>query len=203
MPEIVIVDCGLGNIRSAQKGIEKSGSKAFISTDEKEIRDADALVLPGVGAFRDAINNIKPLAKTICEQVDFGKPLLGICLGLQLLFTESTEGGVYKGLNIFEGRVIRLPDGLKVPHMGWNSLKIVDANNPIMKDVPDDSYVYFVHSYYAEPKDKREIVALTDYGVDFPSVVSKGHVFATQFHPEKSGRIGLRILRNFVDYVKK
>lgn len=203
MPKIVIIDCGLGNIRSVQKGIEKVGSEVVISTDEKEIRDADALILPGVGAFRDAINNIKPLTQTICEQIELGKPLLGICLGLQLLFTESTEGGLYKGLNVFNGRVVRLPDGLKVPHMGWNSLRIVDDDNPIMKGVPPDSYVYFVHSYYGDPKDEGEIVTLTDYGVDFPSIVSKSHVFATQFHPEKSGRIGLRILSNFVDYVKK
>ncbi|MDQ1280141.1 MAG: imidazole glycerol-phosphate synthase subunit HisH [Thermoproteota archaeon] len=203
MPKIVIIDSGLGNIRSVQKGIEKTGCIAYITTEAKEIREADALILPGVGAFRDAINNIRPLSNAISEEVNSGKPLLGICLGLQLLFTESTEGGCYEGLNVLKGKIIRLPDTLKVPHMGWNSLKLVDFNNPIVREVPSNSYVYFVHSYYAEPKDQKEIVALTDYGVDFASIVSRGHVFATQFHPEKSGKVGLRILRNFVDYVKR
>jgi glutamine amidotransferase len=202
MPKVVIIDCGLGNIRSVQKGIEKVGSKAFISTDNDEIQGADALILPGVGAFRDAINNIRSLTQTIYDQVKSGKPLLGICLGLQLLFTESTEGGLYNGLDIFNGKVIRLQDDLKVPHMGWNSLKIMNADNPIVKDIPDDSYVYFVHSYYGDPKNKEEIITFTNYGIDFPSIVSKGNVFATQFHPEKSGKVGLKILKNFINFVK-
>jgi len=128
--------------------------------------------------------------------------LLGICLGLQLLFTTSTEGGLHKGLGIFKGRVIHLPTNVKVPHMGWNTLRIVKPDSPILAGISDGAYVYFVHSYYGDAENKDEIISKTDYGKEFPSAVSKGQIFATQFHPEKSGKTGLQILRNFVEYVK-
>lgn len=203
MPEIVIVNCFLGNLRSVQKALEKIGADVIISNMEGDLSEAEALVLPGVGAFRDAVSNISSLKSAICEQVALGKPLLGICLGLQLLFTESTEGGLYGGLDIFQGRVVRLPEGLKVPHMGWNTVRIVDATNPLVEGIANGEYMYFVHSFYAEIKDERNIVALTGYGVDFPSIVAKGNVFATQFHPEKSGEAGLRILKNFLNYARR
>lgn len=203
LPRIVIVDCFLGNLRSVQKALETIGADVVISNREEDLRKAEALVLPGVGAFRDAAKNIEPLRSAIYEQIELGKPLLGICLGLQLLFTESTEGGLYRGLDILQGRVVRLPEGLKVPQIGWNTLRIVDAANPLVEGLPDGQYAYFVHSYYADVKDKRDVVALTEYGVDFPSIVAKGNVLATQFHPEKSGKIGLRILKNFLNYVRR
>jgi len=203
MPRIVIIDFGMGNIRSVQRGIERVGSEAEIIAEGKEMEDADAVVLPGVGAFGDAVANLSPFSQGVLERVEAGVPLLGICLGLQLLFTKSTEGGVYRGLDILKGRILRLPKGLKVPQIGWNTLKIVNEGNPLIKDLPDNPYVYFVHSYYAEVDDEEDVVALTNYGVEFPSIVSRRNVFATQFHPEKSGKTGLRILKNFVDMVKR
>ena len=203
LPKIVIIDYGLGNLRSVHKALEKIGADVYISKQEEDISKADALILPGVGAFRDAVKNIVPLKSVVCEQVESEKPLLGICLGLQLLFTESTEGGIYDGLDVLRGRIVRFPEGLKVPHIGWNAMRIVDSANPLVEGLPKEPYVYFVHSYYAEVKDKSDIVALTDYGLDFPSMVAKGDVFATQFHPEKSGKVGLKILENFFKYIKR
>lgn len=202
MPKIAIIDYGLGNLRSIGKGLEKAGAETYITHEEKDICKADAIVLPGVGAFEEAIKNLKPLSQVVCEQIELGKPLLGICLGLQLLFTVSTEGGLHKGLNIFRGKVVKLPSNVKVPHMGWNALKIVNPNNPLVEGLPENAYAYFVHSYYGDAEDKSDITAKTTYGVDFPSILSKENVFATQFHPERSGTTGIRILKNFVDYVK-
>lgn len=208
MPTILIVDYGLGNLRSVQKALETMSADASISSRAKdsavrEIAEADALILPGVGAFGDAMRNVEPVREAICEQVEAGKPLLGVCLGLQMLFSESTEGGLFKGLDVFRGRVIRFPSGLKVPHMGWNTLKIVDEDNPLVEGLLKEEYAYFVHSYYAEVKNEKTVVALTEYGVDFPSILCRKNVFATQFHPEKSGRTGLKILENFLNYVKQ
>lgn len=203
MTRIVIVDCCLGNLRSVEKALEKIHADVLISNREEDVVKADAIVLPGVGAFRDAAKNIDPLKSVICEQIKSGKPLLGICLGLQLLFTESTEGGLYSGLDVLKGRVVHLPEGLKVPHMGWNTVRIIDATNPLVEGLSREEYVYFVHSYYAETNDKRSVVALTEYGVDFPSIVAKKDVFATQFHPEKSGKAGLKILKNFLNNVRR
>lgn len=186
-----------------QKALEKLHADVLVSNREEDVVKADAIVLPGVGAFRDAAKNIERLKSLICEQVASGKPLLGICLGLQLLFTESTEGGLYNGLDVLEGRVVRLPEGLKIPHMGWNTVRIVDAASPLVEGLGGEEYMYFVHSYYAEASDRRSVVGLTEYGVNFPSIVSKRNVFATQFHPEKSGGTGLKILENFLSYIKK
>jgi glutamine amidotransferase len=203
LPRIIIVDYGVGNLRSVEKAVEKAGGTAKISNSVKDFFSADGIILPGVGAFRDAQANLRELAPSLLEQMAEGKPLLGICLGLQLLFTESTEGGIHRGLDIVRGKVVRLPEGVKVPHMGWNTLRIIDRNRPIVDGVDSESYVYFVHSYYGAAQNKSEIVAETDYGVTFPSIISKGNAYATQFHPEKSGRIGLKILRNFLNIVKR
>ena len=203
LTKIVVVDCCLGNLKSVQKALEKIHATALISNNESDLSDADAIVLPGVGAFRDAAKSIEPLKAVIREQIVQGKPLLGICLGLQLLFTESTEGGLYKGLDVLEGQVVHFPEGLKAPHMGWNTVRIIDSTNPLVAGLSDEEYLYFVHSYYPEVKDRGNIVALTKYGVDFPSIVAKENVFATQFHPEKSGKTGLKILKNFLDYIRK
>lgn len=202
MTKIAIIDYGLGNLRSIRKSLEKVGAKVYITHRKADIRGADALVLPGVGAFEEAIKNLKPLSQVVCEQIELEKPLLGVCLGLQLLFTVSTEGGLHKGLNVLKGKVVKLPPSVKVPQMGWNTLKIVNPNNPLIDGVPDNAYAYFVHSYYADAEKESDIVTKTRYSVDFPSIVSTDHVFATQFHPERSAMTGLRILKNFVDYIK-
>jgi glutamine amidotransferase len=200
MQRILIVDYGLANLRSVQKAFEKVGFAAEVTGDPSRVAGADKLVLPGVGAFRDAIARLREsgLAEPILDHVKAGRPFLGICLGLQLLFTKSYEDGEYAGLNLFPGEVVRFPDvpGLKVPHMGWNQLRL-RRPAPLFKDVPDGSSVYFVHSYYAAPKSAAIVAAETDYPEPFASVVWHENVFATQFHPEKSQRVGLTMLRNF------
>ena len=198
-----ILDLGIGNLRSISRGLEYAGIKTRITSASKDLREADSIVLPGVGAFEDAIKNLNLLKDSLFEEISFGKPILGVCLGMQLMFEESTEGGLHKGLGIFKGRVVRFPrvEGLKIPQMGWNSLNIL-KQDPLVDGVDDGSYVYFVHSYY--PNSLDGAVAKTSYGVDFPWIVSKNdQIFATQFHPEKSGDIGLKILENFVKIVKK
>lgn len=149
------------------------------------------------------MKNLAPLSRVVLDETDSGKPLLGICLGFQLLFTSSTEEGTYRGLDVFKGKVVRLPSGLKVPHIGWNTLKIVRPDNSLFHDVHDHTYVYFNHSYYANPQSESDVVTTTEYGISFASSVARGCVFATQFHPEKSGADGLRILRNFTHLVKR
>jgi glutamine amidotransferase len=203
MPDIVVVDYGMGNLRSVQRGIKAAGSPSRIVTEKNGLKGADAIVLPGVGAFRDAAANLAPLKPAICDAAASGVPLLGICLGLQLLFTRSTEGGSYPGLDILAGTILPFPKGRKIPQIGWNTLSIVDAGNPLVQDVPDGSYVYFVHSYYAHMEQEEAVVARTWYGIDFPSIIARRTVFATQFHPEKSGTTGLQILTNFIDIVKR
>lgn len=198
---IAIIDYGMGNLRSIQKGLELVGGKTVITSDPKVIENSDALVLPGVGAFEDATKNIKKLRKSILESVKNQKPILGICLGLQLLFTESEEGGPFKGLDLIKGRVVKLPSKVKIPQIGWNQIKII-KNNRLTKRIKNGSFVYFVHSYVPIPDDEEVIVAKTDYGLEFPSIVSKNNIFGTQFHPEKSGDVGLNILKNFVELIE-
>jgi glutamine amidotransferase len=197
----VIIDYGIGNLRSVAKAIENVGGKTKISADPGHLRQSDGIVLPGVGAFRDAQKHLHGTIQYLKDEVEAGKPLLGICLGLQLLFTESTEGGIYKGLDIIKGRVVRFPAGPKIPHVGWNTLRIVDDDCALLQDVPCNSYAYFVHSYYGIVDRREDVAAETCYNVNFPSVVSRKNVYATQFHPEKSGSIGLRILRNFMNII--
>jgi len=209
---IAIIDYGMGNLRSVQKAFEAVGHGAVVTRDRRVIDDASHVVLPGVGAFADCMTNldryglIDPIRRVIAK----GKPFLGICLGLQLLFTESEEFGIHKGLDIVPGRVTRFPFGkaesrgdlsgpkqpLKVPHMGWNALTI-QAAAPPLDGVGSGSYVYFVHSYVVEPRDSSVISTVTEYGVTFVSSIWRGNVFASQFHPEKSQSVGLRIIRNF------
>jgi glutamine amidotransferase len=201
---IAIVDYGMGNLRSVEKGFQKVGVDARVVSDAKSIENAHAVVLPGVGAFRDCMKNldalslIEPIAKSIAS----GKPYLGICLGLQLLFTESEEFGTYKGFDILPGKVVRFRIDLKVPHMGWNTVSLL-KRPPIFEDIPDNSYVYFVHSYFVAPADPAVTAGMTEYGISFTSMIWKENIVATQFHPEKSQETGLRILRNFGDWVKK
>ncbi len=198
-PRIAIVDYGMGNLRSAYRGLEKGSAKPLITDRVEEIEASDAIVLPGVGAFEDAMANLYPLREVIIREAE-KKPLLGICLGLQLLFTSSEEGEG-EGLNLIRGRVVRLPSGVKIPHMGWNSIE-VKRDSRLLDGIKSGDYFYFVHSYYALPEEDV-VVATTSYGVEVPAIVEKGNVFATQFHPEKSGRLGLRLLKNFVDIARE
>jgi glutamine amidotransferase len=199
---ITIIDYEMGNLRSVQKGLERVGSEAVITTEPDEIARADKLVLPGVGAFRDAIGQLRRrgLIEPIQESIAAGRPFLGICLGMQLLMDVSYEGGEYEGLGVIGGRVVRFepPPSYKVPHMGWNQVRI-RRRAPLLEGVADDSHFYFVHSYYVDPED-REVVALeTHYDRPFCSMIWRDNVFATQFHPEKSQADGLRVLRNFAE----
>ena len=200
MQRIVIVDYGMANLRSVQKAFEKVGHPAVITADPNRVAEADKLVLPGVGAFRDAIARLREsgLAEPIVDHIKAGRPFLGICLGLHMLFTKSHEDGEYAGLNLFPGEVVHFPDvpGLKVPHMGWNQLRI-RRPAPLLKDVPDGSSVYFVHSYYVVPRDPSLTAAETDYPTPFTSSIWHENVFATQFHPEKSQKVGLTLLSEF------
>jgi len=201
---IAIIDYGMGNLRSVQAGLSYVEQESFITDDPKKVIEADGVVLPRVGAFGDAIKRLNDtgLGDAFREAVNMGKPCIGICLGLQLLFSESDEGGLYKGLDIVKGRVVRFTNQFKVPHMGWNQLDIKQKDSPLFSDIPNGTYVYFVHSYYVAPDDSSVIAATTNYGVDFTSVIAKDNLFGTQFHPEKSQSLGLQILRNFGSLVK-
>jgi glutamine amidotransferase len=202
---VVIVDYGLGNLRSAQRGLERAGASVEVTDDPSEFAAADGIVLPGVGAFREGMENAAPYREALADAVDRGQPVFGICLGMQMLLTSSEEAehageGDVEGLDFVPGTNVRFREGQKVPHMGWNQLSVT-RDHPLVEGV-DGEYAYFVHSYYAVPDDENAVVATTDYGVTFPAVVANesGTVFGTQFHPEKSGDTGLRILRNFVEY---
>ena len=204
---IAIIDYGMGNLRSVQKGFEKIGAEAVVISDPRAVRAADRIVLPGVGAFRDCMSNleqagfVEPILKVIAE----GRPFLGICVGMQLLFSDSVEFGLYRGLNVIPGHVLRFPEGmregaeeLKVPHMGWNQLNI-KRRPPVFEGIADGSNVYFVHSYYVKPDNDDVIATTTDYGFEFCSAIWKDNIVATQFHPEKSQDVGLGILKNFAE----
>ena len=196
---IVIVNYQAGNIRSVAKAIEKAGQAPVVTDDPETIRNADALVFPGQGANDPAMRALKEggLVGPIRDFIENGKPFLGVCLGLQLLL-ESSEEGSEPGLGVIEGAVRRLPVGLKVPHMGWNQVEL-KSSHPVLENLPDASHFYFVHSYYADPSDSSLVGGVTSYGVDFCSVLAFDNVVATQFHPEKSGALGMRIYRSFVE----
>lgn len=200
MKRIVIIDYGLGNLRSVQKGLEHVGASPIISGNPEDILAADGIILPGVGAFIDAMKCLVPLKKVIAEFADSGKPMLGICLGQQVLMSSSEEGRLTDGLDLIQGRVLRFPKSeLKVPHMGWNNIRI-KQDHPLFKGIPEGSFVYFVHSYYVDTAAENTLAAC-EYGLDFSASVvnSAGNVMGTQFHPEKSGATGLKILKNFVE----
>jgi imidazole glycerol-phosphate synthase subunit HisH len=204
----VIIDYGIGNLRSVQKAFEAVGAEVSRSDDPDIIRSAEKLVLPGVGAFGSCMTALKErkLVEPILDAVDAGTPLLGVCVGMQMLFEESDEKGRHAGLGILEGKVTRFPtdmsleDGrpLKVPHMGWNRLE-ARTDSALLDGITDDAYVYFVHSYHAVPSDVHVTAASAHYGIDFPAVVARNSVCGVQFHPEKSQHAGLTILRNFVE----
>jgi glutamine amidotransferase len=201
MPEAVIFDYGVGNLLSLKCALEKVGLNAEIGVSAQQLKKADAIALPGVGSFSAAIAKLDAVKDTLLTAVESGTPLIGICLGLQLYFPESEEGPG-KGLALFEGKNVRLRGEVKVPHMGWNTLRLV-KQNPLFDGVADESYVYFVHSLYPVPTDKAIVAAETEYGETFTSAIASKNVFGTQFHPEKSGDIGLKILENFAKIVKR
>jgi imidazole glycerol-phosphate synthase subunit HisH len=195
---VTIIDYAINNLRSVEKAFVSMNVPVEVTDDPENIRKAKKLVLPGVGAFADAMNNLqaKNLVSAIRESVNSGTPLLGLCLGLQLLFTESEEFGRTEGFHFIPGKVKRLPDRMLVPHIGWNQLHL-QRSDALLDGIREDSFVYFVHSYYAEPEDPRDVLATTDYDIEFPSIARRGNVWATQFHPEKSQDVGLRMLKNF------
>jgi len=197
MAVIAIIDYGMGNLRSVQKGLETAGIKAFITGNPAEVAAAPGVILPGVGAFEDAIMNLRNtgMVEAVQEVVRRKRPLLGICLGMQLLFTESEENGRHRGLDLIPGRVVRFPAANKIPHMGWNQVRL-EGDSPLFSGVADKSYFFFVHSYYCDPGEPVTI-GTCSYGLDFACAVQKGNLLEDQFHPEKSSSLGLQILRNF------
>ena len=222
---IAIIDYGMGNLRSVSKAFEAIGARVEVTNDPSAIRAAKAVVLPGVGAFARGMKNLNQLRLThlLNQTIEEGRPFLGICLGLQLLFTESQEHGSHKGLDVIKGKVRRFGPGVKIPQMGWNTVKKVTShtltgtsksqvtsknlktsvgNAELFWDVPDNSYFYFVHSYFVEPEDKRVVIATTKYGEEFTSAIRKKNVFGVQFHPEKSSDLGLKVLANFLKLSK-
>lgn len=202
---IAIIDYGAGNIQSVNKALIHLDCDTLVTRDKDIIMKADGAVLPGVGSFGDTMNTMTQygIKDTVLDYTKSGKPFLGICLGLQLLFPASEESPEAKGLGIFDGTITKIPngEGLKIPHIGWNSLDIKKKDG-IFKGIDNNSYVYFVHSYYLSANDKNIVSAQTNYGVTIDAAVEKGNIFATQFHPEKSGETGLKILKNFADIVK-
>lgn len=197
---IAVIDYGAGNLKSVQKALKFLGEESCITREHREIQTADKVILPGVGAFGEAMEHLKhyELDKVIHEVVEQGTPFLGICLGLQLLFAGSEENSGVEGLNILEGEIVRIPDqpGLKIPHIGWNSLHLQNQGR-LFEGIEEGSFVYFVHSYYLRAKDTGIVKASADYGTQIHASVEQENVFACQFHPEKSSRVGLKILENF------
>ena len=201
---IVIVDYGAGNLRSVTNALVRLGYQPKITGRPQDLSNARAVILPGVGAAADTMINLNQLGliDPIRRFITDGRPFFGVCMGLQILFTGTEEGGWHECLNIIPGRVQKLPPGLKIPHIGWNQVK-QRVSHPVFDAVPDEANFYFVHSYYAEPDDKSLVAGETDYGISLCSVIIRGNLVATQFHPEKSQRSGLKLLRNFVNYAEK
>jgi glutamine amidotransferase len=195
VPKAVIFDYGVGNLLSLKTALEKVGLEASIGTSAKELADADAIALPGVGAFTAAAGKLGEIKEVLTSKIKEGTPLLGICLGLQLFF-EASEEGPGSGLSLFKGKVLQLPGTVKVPHMGWNTLNVTRPTE-LFEGIAEGSFVYFVHSLYPKPTDKEIVCTQTEYGTTFASAVCSKNVYGTQFHPEKSGDVGLAILRNF------
>ncbi len=197
---IAIIDYEMGNLRSIHNALTKVGGDPVIVSDSRDLSDADGIVIPGVGSFGDAMHNLTPFADRLFDSVDSGTPMLGICIGMQVLFDRSEESDS-AGFGLLKGDVVRLPEGVKIPQMGWNELTI-HRDTDLLAGIDDGDFFYFVHSYYCVPEDSGIIAATTDYGVDLACVVSKENVYAVQFHPEKSSKKGLRLLENFVEMTK-
>ncbi|MCX7884711.1 MAG: imidazole glycerol phosphate synthase subunit HisH [Caloramator sp.] len=200
---IAIIDYGAGNLKNVFRAMKNIGFDAKITSKVNDINDSRAIVLPGVGAFKGAINNLNNMGIVDCikENAKKGKVILGICLGLQLFYDVSYEDGCHRGLGILKGEVVRFDGKLKVPHMGWNSL-IINREDDISKGINSEDYVYFVHSYYVKPMDFNEVVLYSDYGTKVPALIRKDNIIGMQFHPEKSGRVGSILLNNFKELIK-
>ena len=200
--KIVIVDYGAGNLRSVARAVAHVGGDADVTQDPGDVASAEALIVPGVGAAADTMRNLREhgMVEPVREYIESGRPFFGVCMGQQALLTLSEEGGEHACLDVIHGRVKKLPPGQKVPHMGWNTVRQRRAH-PIFEGIPDDSYFYFLHSYYPEPDDEDVVIGETEYGVTFASVLARDNVVATQFHPEKSGEMGLRMYANFLAMV--
>lgn len=196
---IAIIDYGVGNLRSVEKAFTTQGISAIVTDDEATLRTADKLVLPGVGAFAACMDGLRNRGfdQLVIEAAGAGKPILGLCVGLQMMFEEGHEFGIHRGLGLMPGRVVRFPEGLHVPHIGWNQVHLRQPNHPLFHDLPDHSFFYFVHSFYVEPADQDCVIGETDYGIKYASICGRGSVIGVQFHPEKSQSAGLRLLRNF------
>ncbi len=202
MPKASIINYGVGNLRNVKRSLEKTGVTVSITNKPEDIENSDAIILPGVGAFAEAMKNVKPLLSKLKDTVKSGKPILGICLGLQLLFTKSHEGGQISGLNFLKGEVTRLHTSEKLPHMGWNTIEITKPNL-LVQDIPNGAWMYFVHTYAPQPSENEMVIAQTEYETKFPSIIASKNMYATQFHPEKSGKIGFKILKNFTEIIKR
>ena len=198
MSAVAIIDYGVGNLRSVENAFKSQGIPAVVSSDEKVLRDAQKLVLPGVGAFAACMDGVRKRGfdQLVCDAAAEGKPILGLCVGLQMLFEEGHEFGVHTGLGLLRGRVVKFDEGLRVPHVGWNQVSFRKLH-PIFEGLADDSFFYFVHSYYVEAADSEDVMGMTEYGLRYASVCGKGRLFGVQFHPEKSQATGLRLLSNF------
>jgi glutamine amidotransferase len=196
---IAIIDYGAGNLRSVANAITRLGYQPGITSDPAEVANADGVILPGVGAAADTMANLKrlKLVAPIRQLIAEGRPFFGVCIGLQVLFTSTEEGGGHECLGIIPGRVRRLPSGLKIPHMGWNQVRQL-SSHPIFEGIPDEANFYFVHSYYVEPEDSSLVAGETEYGIRFCTAIARGNLVATQFHPERSGETGLRLYDNFI-----
>ena len=206
MKTIAVIDYNMGNLHSVAKALEKVASdfRISVTNDKQEILKAGAIIFPGVGAFGKGMKNLSRLGliEVLKEKINQGSPFLGICLGLQLLFTTSHEHGHYSGLGVVEGEVVRFPQGVKIPHMGWNQVSKI-KEDIIFQDIPSDSYFYFVHSYYVKPQDENLTLGKTEYGIRFASAIRRENLYGVQFHPEKSQDIGLKLLSNFIQMVRR
>jgi len=197
--KVVVVDYGAGNLFSVSRAVVNAGTRPLVTSNPSYLDDAEAVIVPGVGAAADTMSNLRGsgFVEPIRDYIASGRPFLGVCMGQQALFEVSEEGGEHECLGILPGRVVRFSNGLKVPHMGWNQVRIV-KQHPIFEGVTDGSYFYFVHSYYPQPADRDVVIGETEYGVNFASVIARDNIVATQFHPEKSGGAGLRMYANFL-----
>lgn len=198
---VVIVDYGAGNLRSVARAVAHAGCEPVASADARDVASADALIVPGVGAAADTMRNLREhgMVEPVREYIESGRPFFGVCMGQQALLSVSEEGGEHECLGVIAGRVRRLPAGQKVPHMGWNQVRQRERH-AIYEGIPDESYFYFVHGYYPDPEDASCVIGETEYGVTFPSVLARDNIVATQFHPEKSGEMGLRMYANFLSW---